>query len=90
MQEPQLVHGAQDDFWELVLFFLSVGSGLRILIVRLGSKHLAPLSQFTGPQKFANLSQACAQVMHNLEIAGSLSLAFVPAQHQSHQRSFIL
>lgn len=57
VQEPQLVHGDQDDFWELVLFFLSVGSGLRTLIVRLGSKHLALLSQFTGPQKFANLSQ---------------------------------
>lgn len=32
----------------------------------------------------------CAQVMHSLEIAGSPGLAFVPAQHQSHQCSFIL
>lgn len=27
--------------------------------------------------------------MHSHEIAGSLSLAFVPDQNQSHQRSFI-
>lgn len=31
----------------------------------------------------------CAQVMHSHEIAGSLSLAFVLDQHQSHQHSFI-
>lgn len=41
----------EDNSQELVLSFHCMGSGDRTQVIRLGSKRLYPLSQFTGPRQ---------------------------------------